>query len=768
MKKISWKKGLALCLTIAMLLSLSGMSSLVSAASKAVKISTKKVTLQVGKSKKVTVKNKPAKAKITWSSKNKKVAKVKNGKITAVKTGSTKITCKVVYKTGKKAKKTTKKFNIAVKVVAKTAAKATVPPVATNAPTAVPSKAPVVSNTPAASAQPTQEVKANLYDSNIGEEHTSANGITTKDNGMMRKDLSTLDLMEPMALGWNLGNQMETSDYTHKRTTVRACETSAGNPVAKQKTFSGLKQYGINTVRIPVGWSNLMEDDGTYTINEGLMNRVEEIINYALNEEMYVVVNIHWDGQWWGMFGDPDQAIRDEAWRKYEAIWTQLSARYKEYSDRLIFEGANEELSTRLNDDWRHPEKGQEGKCGTLTEDEIYETANKINQKFVDIVRASGGNNTYRHLLIAGNGNCSCHVAGTVDDRFVMPTDLDENGNSKLSVSVHIYDPETFGITRTPSSGDGYRDSWGQDVYDNDGNLIYSKEADYAAMKSALDQMKKFTEQGYGVIIGECGCAVTNKDGIPDWLKEFFKECLENDFCAVMWDEGSYYNRKDGYFTYDDVGQTFAEATGKTVTLPENAVINNTGIPVPEASKNTNPKVMYTWEGQFMRHVGDTTAQELLPVYNWDVACPGVGRTDSATEGLKWVINDEFWHLHLCPEDWSQFEEPCIRIYPMDDPTKPEETKVSMESQLQLAYAENGEGSESTQWQYERDYDQVDVDGNINEKTNWVGKYIKLDTDHLKKFPWLIITTNTYTGASYVKIEICDGAYNADGTKFEK
>lgn len=94
---------------------------------------------------------------------------------------------------------------------------------------------------------------------------------------------------------------------------------------------------------------------------------------------------------------------------------------------------------------------------------------NKLEKRSCSLSVSS--NNTYRHLLIAGNGDCSCHVAGTVDDRFVMPTDIAENKNSKLSVSVHIYDPETFGITRTPSSGDGYRDSWGQDVYDKDGKI---------------------------------------------------------------------------------------------------------------------------------------------------------------------------------------------------------------------------------------------------------------------------------------------------------
>lgn len=85
-------------------------------------------------------------------------------------------------------------------------------------------------------------------------------------------------------------------------TTIEQCETSAGNPEATQKTFDGLKSYGVNTVRIPVAWSNFISQDGKYTINEELFDRVETIVNYALNDEMYVIINIHWDGGWWGMF----------------------------------------------------------------------------------------------------------------------------------------------------------------------------------------------------------------------------------------------------------------------------------------------------------------------------------------------------------------------------------------------------------------------------------------------------------------------------------
>ena len=89
---------------------------------------------------------------------------------------------------------------------------------------------------------------------------------------------------------------------------------------------------------------------GDYTINEAYLDRVEEIINYALDNDMYVIINDHWDGSWWGMFGSSEQSDVDKAFEMYKSMWTQIANRYKKYSDRLIFEGANEELGDRLND----------------------------------------------------------------------------------------------------------------------------------------------------------------------------------------------------------------------------------------------------------------------------------------------------------------------------------------------------------------------------------------------------------------------------------
>ena len=448
-----------------------------------------------------------------------------------------------------------------------------------------------------------------LSDSNLTTEHLSANGIATKDNGLMRANISSKEFMtkDGMGLGWNLGNQLEESNVSGYRKTVEECETNAGNPVATQKTFDGLKKTGVNTVRVPVAWSNFLtmeipKEDGTvekvtgannmykavdaintpmegvtpatedtyYRISTELMDRIETVINYGLNDGMYIIFNIHWDGGWWGMFGAEEwdgtplaqtdmkkNPIRYQAYKKYTDIWKQLSERFKEYSDHVIFEGANEELSGRLNDDFRDPSKAQNDQTGKLPKDgdQIYQMVNEINQTFVDIVRASGGNNAYRQLLIPGTGNESCVIGGyegdtyvndgVMDERFHMPNDPAEEltGKKKMSISVHYYDPTVYGISATVTTSWGYQDTWGteQDKKDMDNNL------------SRL--VPKFSDQGYGVILGECGCVKGYKDGVTDYADTIFKLALEKGMCPVWWDEGHYYDRSKGYWSYVDLGE---------------------------------------------------------------------------------------------------------------------------------------------------------------------------------------------------------------------
>ena len=218
-------------------------------------------------------------------------------------------------------------------------------------------------------------------------------GAKTSDDGSINKDLTATELARLLGNGTNLGNTMEA--YGHKSysadTDPESFETLWGQPVTTEEMIKGMKASGFDSLRVPVAWTNAMEyEKGDYTINEAYLDRVEEIINYALDNDMYVIINDHWDGSWWGMFGSSEQSDVDKAFEMYKSMWTQIANRYKKYSDRLIFEGANEELGDRLND------TDVCKNSGSLSKAECYEMANKINQTFVDTVRATGGNNEQR------------------------------------------------------------------------------------------------------------------------------------------------------------------------------------------------------------------------------------------------------------------------------------------------------------------------------------------------------------------------------------
>ncbi|HWT76117.1 MAG TPA: cellulase family glycosylhydrolase [Mobilitalea sp.] len=659
------KQLMAVLLVFTMVVSTGTISRYASAAAK-MELSSSKVTISVGEAKTVTLKNAPKGAKATWSTENSKIAKVQNGKITGVKEGSTTVVCKVTYKVN--AKSVTKVFKVSV----------TVNRVATPTPTATP--------TPADK-------------SNITASHKSANGIATKDNGQMRTDLTSKDLVKLMGQAWNLGNSLEATSVS-KLTTPTGYETAWGNPVTTQKMIDGIKNYGFNAIRIPVAWSNMISDDGNYTIDNALLDRVETVINYALNNEMYVIINDHWDGGWWGQFGSPDEAIRTEAWKRYESFWTQISNRYKEYSDRLIFESANEELGDRLNDKI-------DGVTGVLTEKERYETVNKINQKFVDIVRASGGNNESRHLLIAGYNT---DITKTCDSRFVMPTDTTKNGTGKLSISVHYYTPGTYCIAES-DQGWGYSDTWGS-------------KADINELHSYFDKMTKFTKAGYGVIIGEYGVQSPNKDGIPAFINEVVTYGTKLGYCPVLWDSGSWYSRTTYKFKYNDVAKVYIDATESNATLVDGG--SNTGIPKLQTMDESKLKLVYTWEGIFTKNDGTNKLQHY--------------EQTSCSDGLKVFNNSWGYYLYLTA-DWASMTEPYIKVYVKND-------DVSLNSSLQFGYVDLTDGkmdNGNDVW-----YDRVD----FQSTDGWLGKCIKLNKNDLNKYDALFLSSGN--GFTVTKIEIYD------------
>lgn len=349
-----------------------------------------------------------------------------------------------------------------------------------------------------------------------------------------KNELTALEATKLMGNGINLGNTMEA--YNHKGyldgQDPTNFESLWGMPHTTQEMVDGMKASGFDTLRVPVAWTNGMYyESGDYTIDERLCARVEEIVNYALNADMYVIVNDHWDGGWWGMFGSASEETRSTAMEMYTSMWTQIAERFRDYPYKLVLESANEELGDGLNNK-EHCEDS-----GALKDDEVFDKIYEINSQFVKTVRASGGKNTDRFLLIAGYNTDFDH---TCDDRYRMPEDSAEN---KLIVSVHYYGPWDYCGTKAVNQ-------WGSPLQ-------------YKEQNETLAKMTKFTERGYGVIIGEYGVLTdgkaTPKPDTDIYYTNFLNNCDLYNYCPLLWDCNGIYRRREGKIADETIAKLFLD-----------------------------------------------------------------------------------------------------------------------------------------------------------------------------------------------------------------
>ncbi len=337
--------------------------------------------------------------------------------------------------------------------------------------------------------------------------------------GSMR-DITTMELVKEMGVGINLGNTFESAGSWIAPTGVTSYETGWGSPIITREMITGYAECGFGVLRIPVAWSNMMGED--YTIDATYLARVKQVVGWALEDGMYVILNIHWDGGWWTDFANDEK--KAECMYKYERIWTQLTEAFNnEYGDHLMFESLNEEGGWESL--WnRYSNQGDKEKSFNLL--------NEINQKFVDIVRASGGNNAERHLLIAGY-NTDFDL--TCDPLYKMPDDP----KNRCAVSVHYYTPSTFAILEADADWGKARTEWGTD-------------ADYAELNKYMTMMKEnYIDKGIPVIVGEFGAATKNKtpEMVRLYLTSVCEAAYDNGLCPVLWDiTDVFYNREEAKF----------------------------------------------------------------------------------------------------------------------------------------------------------------------------------------------------------------------------
>ncbi|MBQ8962144.1 MAG: cellulase family glycosylhydrolase [Ruminococcus sp.] len=327
-----------------------------------------------------------------------------------------------------------------------------------------------------------------------------------------------------MGFGWNLGNSLDSYSGTVVGSNLgsTSSETAWGNPATTKAMIDMVKASGVETVRVPVTWYEHM-DPVTYKIDDVWMNRVEEVVNYVLEDDMYCIINVHHDTGENGWL-KANSTNLDTKKAMYTAIWEQVSANFADYGDKLLFESLNEILDGSANQ-WYNPSS------------EAVPITNDLNQVFVDVVRKSGGNNTQRNLI------CNTYCAGAnreITSQVVLPKDTVSN---RLIVETHIYQPFPFTSESYPNVTTW--DSTSLDMYiDN----IYNQ----------------FVKNGTPVIIGEFGCANKNNiDQITSWAKYYVEKCTGYGIPCIWWDNGNQYklyNRRTLKVTEPDLLNTMIAA----------------------------------------------------------------------------------------------------------------------------------------------------------------------------------------------------------------
>lgn len=330
--------------------------------------------------------------------------------------------------------------------------------------------------------------------------------------GVMR-DITSQQLVDDMTFGWNLGDTLDVCQADrdgdgkvneHVEKGEKVDETLWVNPKATKELFTQLKSDGINAVRIPVTWRDHMDADGN--IDKDWMDRVQQVVDYAYSQEMYVIINVHHDGGGDPKFGawiiEESQKDYDAFLKKYKNVWEQIAERYKNYSDYLIFESMNEVgFDTLYN----------------KNKADAYDLINRINQDFVDIIRATGGNNAKRHLLIAGYYT---DIERTCDSLYKMPDDPE----NRCIVSVHYYTPWDFCTC-------DIKHTWGT-------------KAEVRQMETLIGKMKtNFVDKGIPVIIGEYAASGSDLSSCIFFIEKLNKLCSDYGIATFIWDNGGQINR---------------------------------------------------------------------------------------------------------------------------------------------------------------------------------------------------------------------------------
>ncbi|MGN0632957.1 MAG: glycoside hydrolase family 5 protein [Oscillospiraceae bacterium] len=321
--------------------------------------------------------------------------------------------------------------------------------------------------------------------------------------------------------GWNLGNALDSFGRIKGEYSVEKYETLWHSPTITKELIAAVSAAGFNAVRLPVTWNDHFDVNGE--IRKDWLDRVEQVAKMILDEGMYCILNVHHDSGAAGWLFADEENFRQSA-PKFEKIWKTVAERFNNYGEKLLFEGFNEMLD--INRSWTEP-----------LSDEAYKVANRYNQLFVDTVRASGGNNEMRNLVVQ---TYSGGESRRTLDSFELPQDTQEN---RLIAEVHNYDPQGFCWLKAKDQV--MRSEWGSGE-------------DKAQLDDLVKRLSEFSVRlGVPVIIGEYGTEDKGNEPFRAAHARYLTEnCAKAGIKCFWWDTSgafSLFDRKTAAVKFNDI-----------------------------------------------------------------------------------------------------------------------------------------------------------------------------------------------------------------------
>jgi endoglucanase len=338
--------------------------------------------------------------------------------------------------------------------------------------------------------------------------------------------ITSEQVVNEMGFGWNLGNTLDAVIWGLEGNNGLGSETSWGNPKTKEEMFKALAKKGVKTVRIPVSWHNHLLDE-KYTIDPLWMKRVKEVVDWAIKQGLYVILNSHHDNA--GLkegesihYGEgyyPSFKDIQQSERFIYNIWRQIAFAFNNgYDHHLIFEGLNEPRMAGHKYEWNYNNDDEECRfaAGIL---------NEYMRLIVKAIRTTRGNNAKRFIMITP---LAASFSSAANSNVIMPDDsLYNPKNNKLILSVHMYTPYNFALNGDMSYTE-FTDAYREELYE-----------DFVAL------YKKYVSKGYNIIIGEMG--TVNKNNTYDrieWAKYYVKKARQFHMSVIVWDNNIYDNTK--------------------------------------------------------------------------------------------------------------------------------------------------------------------------------------------------------------------------------